>query len=85
MQFGLHVISTIEGGIPDMVIDNETGLLVEPNNVQMIADKIAILLKDEKLRIKLGKKGYDRFMGNYTISHFENNLNQVFHSILGVS
>jgi glycosyltransferase involved in cell wall biosynthesis len=85
MQFGLHVISTIEGGIPDMVIDNETGLLVEPNNVQMIADKIAILLKDEKLRRKLGRKGYDRFMRNYTFSHFENNMNQVFNSILGVS
>lgn len=84
MQFGLPVISTFEGGIPDIVIDNVTGFLVETQNVQMLADKIAILLKDKDLRIEMGKKGYERFINNYTLNHFENSMNKTFWEILGV-
>ncbi len=56
MQFSLPVISTIEGSIPDIVINNETGFLVEKQNALMLAEKIAILLENKELRIKMGKK-----------------------------
>jgi len=82
MQYGLPVISTFEGGIPDMVVNNETGLLVESRNAEILADKIAILLKDEDLRLRMGKKGFERLINNYTLYHFEHNMNKVFHSIL---
>ena len=84
MQFSLPVISTYEGGIPEIVIDNETGFLVETKNADMLADKIAILLKDKDLRIEMGKKGYKRFMNNYSLNHFENNMNRTFHTILDI-
>lgn len=84
MQYSLPVISTFEGGIPDIVIDNVTGFLIETKNSQMLADKIAILLKDEKLRIEMGKKGYERFLNNFTINHFENSMNATFQAILGI-
>jgi glycosyltransferase involved in cell wall biosynthesis len=82
MQYSLPVISTFEGSIPDIVVDNITGLLVENQNVQMLAEKIAILLKDKDLRIEMGKKGYERFINNYTLKHFENNLIRTFQAIL---
>ena len=82
MQFGLPVISTFEGSIPEIVINNETGFLVESQNAQMLADKIAILLKDKNLRIEMGKKGYERFINNYTLNHFENSMNNIFQTIL---
>lgn len=82
-QFAIPVISTYEGGIADMVINNETGLLVKTQNPQMLADKIAILLNDNNLRRMMGKKGYERFINNYTLEHFENNLNRTFRTILG--
>jgi glycosyltransferase involved in cell wall biosynthesis len=85
MQFSLPVISTFEGSIPDIVIDNETGFLVEPKNAQMLADKIAILLKNNDLRIKMGNKGYQRFINNYTLNHFENNMIRTFNAILGTN
>jgi glycosyltransferase involved in cell wall biosynthesis len=84
MQFGLPVISTFEGSIPDIVINNETGFLVETQNAQMLAEKIAILLKDKDLRIEMGKKGYERFINNYTLNHFENSMNKTFWKILGI-
>jgi glycosyltransferase involved in cell wall biosynthesis len=82
LQFGLPVISTFEGGIPDIVIDGESGLLVEAQNTTMLAQKIAILLADKNLRTKMGEMGYNRFMNNYTQSHFESNLVRTFRTIL---
>ena len=84
MQFSLPVISTFEGGIPEIVIDKETGFLVETYNAQMLAEKIAILLKDENKRIEMGKKGYERFINNYTLNHFENKMNKTFWEIFGI-
>lgn len=82
MQSSLPVISTYECGIPDVVIDNETGFLVEPRNAQELAEKIAILLSDKNLRIEMGKKGYDRYINNFTLNHFESNLVRTFQAIL---
>lgn len=82
MQYSLPVISTFEGSIPDIVIDGETGFLVEKQNSEMLADKIAILLADKDLRNSMGRKGYDRFIKNYTLQHFESNMNEIFHNVL---
>lgn len=82
MQFALPVISTFEGSIPDIVINNETGFLVETQNTQMLADKIGVLLKDRNKRIEMGMKGYERFINNYTIDHFIANINKTFQDIL---
>jgi glycosyltransferase involved in cell wall biosynthesis len=83
MQYSLPVISTFEGGIPDLVVEGETGLLVEPQNPERLADKIAVLLTDRALITEMGKKGRERFIRNFTLSHFEKNLNSTFNSILG--
>lgn len=85
LQFGLPVISTFEGGIPDIIIDGETGFLVEIQNSKMLAEKIAILLLDDNLRKQIGKNGYDRFLNNFTLNHFENNLINVFNKVLGLN
>jgi glycosyltransferase involved in cell wall biosynthesis len=83
-QFALPVISTFEGGIPDMGIDNVAGFLVETKNPQKLAEKIATLLNDKELRLRMGKKGYYKFKNNYTLAHFENNINKTFQAILGI-
>lgn len=82
MQFGLPVISTHEGGIPEMVIDNKTGFLVESQNPQMLAEKIAILLRDKNLRIEMGRQGLQRFIANYTLDRFESDMVNTFNAIL---
>jgi glycosyltransferase involved in cell wall biosynthesis len=83
MQFSLPVISTYEGGIPDIVIEGETGFLVEAQNPEMLAGKIAVLLTNRRLITEMGKKGRERFNSNFTLNHFEMNMNSTFNSILG--
>lgn len=46
------------GGIPEAVIHNETGLLVDPNNHQEIADAIEKIIDNEELAQSFVEKGY---------------------------
>jgi len=65
-----------------MVADNETGFLVEPDNTEELAEKIGILLDNKDLRTTMGKKGFERYKGNYTVEIFENNMIKTFDKIL---
>ena len=54
------VIAGNSGGIKDAVINGETGLVVDSNNIKEIADAIIVLADNEVLRHQLGKNGHDR-------------------------
>ena len=84
MQFGLPVVSTYEGGIPNMVEHEETGFLVETKNAKMLEEKIAVLLEDINLRTSMGDKGYASFKKNFTVQEFEHNMDRVFKTALGL-
>jgi glycosyltransferase involved in cell wall biosynthesis len=82
MQFSLPVISTNEGGISEAVIDDVTGFVVEPRNVQQLADKLKILIQNKHLREEMGLKGKEHFSKNFTLEHYEQNMKTVFDTIL---
>jgi glycosyltransferase involved in cell wall biosynthesis len=54
---GLPVVSTPVTGIPEIVLDGETGLLVPSGDAVALAEAIARLFDDETLRFKLGQNG----------------------------
>lgn len=54
---GLPVIASRFGGIPEIVIHGETGLLIEPNNVEGFGKAIISLVEDEDVRIEMGLRG----------------------------
>ena len=57
MACGLPVISTPVTGIPDLVINGETGLLVQSKNAEQLADALYTLLRDRRLRQRLAHQG----------------------------
>ncbi len=56
----MAVISTPISGIPELIDDGENGLLVEPDQPQLLADAIEKLARDPKLRAKFGREGRSR-------------------------
>ncbi|HEX9282088.1 MAG TPA: glycosyltransferase family 4 protein [Candidatus Udaeobacter sp.] len=60
MATGLPVVSTNTGGIPEMVIENETGFLVQPGDTAAMADAIETVINDCSLAARLGQSGYER-------------------------
>ncbi len=53
MVAGLPVIASDVGGIPNIIMDNETGLLIKPRDTKMIAEKIIYLLNNPSERNRL--------------------------------
>ena len=63
---GLPVISTFHAGIPDVVVDGETGLLCKELDVDKMASDMLRLLKDKDFAVKLGRNGKQRMKKYFT-------------------
>jgi L-malate glycosyltransferase len=57
MAAGKAIVATRAGGIPEVVADGETGILVPPRDHDAMAEAIVRLLKDETLRRQMGDAG----------------------------
>lgn len=82
MSHYLPVVSTTEGGIPDVIKDGYNGLITKRKDSQSLADKIEILLNDKELREKMGEQGRRLFNEKFTIEAFEKRLCGIFQSII---
>jgi glycosyltransferase involved in cell wall biosynthesis len=64
---GLCCLSTNISGIPELIIDGETGLLVEQRNEVALSDALNRLISDPALRQKLGAAGYRRVTDQFSM------------------
>jgi len=64
---GVPSIGTNVGGVPDVVLDGETGLLVPPGNPNALAAAIARLRDDGALRARLGEAAHARAYAEFTV------------------
>jgi glycosyltransferase involved in cell wall biosynthesis len=78
MATGLPVISTDIGGIPEMVLQNETGFLVPPGDVAALAGAIERLLGDISLGREFGKNGRARASKLFSIEQSARELAELF-------
>ena len=54
--YGLPVVTTPVGGVPDIVVEGENGLLFTPGDVATLASKLSMLIENEELRAKISKE-----------------------------
>ena len=78
---GLPVVSTTEGGIPDIVQDGVTGFLCPPRDAAAVADRIGRLLKDPDLRARMGKAARRDYEARFTRERFEENFISVLRHV----
>jgi len=76
------VVATNVGGNPEVVKENITGILVPPENSQVLAEAVVSLLNDEDKRSKMGNAGFQRvkevFSLNKTVRAYEKIYLDVF-------
>jgi phosphatidylinositol alpha-1,6-mannosyltransferase len=63
---GRPVVGGRSGGVPEAVLHEETGLLVDPNDPQDVASAIVRLLCNEELAVQLGSNGRKRVLQEFT-------------------
>ncbi len=62
------IVATHTGGIPEVVVHEETGLLVPPRDSDSLADAILTLLKDETRARQYGAAGYERVHRQFSVA-----------------
>lgn len=78
MSAGLPIVASQVGGIPEVVVDGETGFLVECDDYEALAERISLLANDTALRKKMGEKGKERFDKNFRIERFVEKLDNLY-------
>ena len=79
---GLPVIASDTGGLPEVVINNVTGIIVPVQDSQAIAQAIKKLVEDKALREKLGNNGRKMVVENYKWSDCLAGMMNVYAGIL---
>jgi glycosyltransferase involved in cell wall biosynthesis len=83
MSMGKPVVATTTGGLPEIVQDGETGLLVPPGDPDALAKTLSILLHDPARRKMLGDAGRARVETHFTVEAMMNRLALGYESLLG--
>ena len=65
------------GGIPEVIKDGETGVLIDPKNITSLSENIIKLLKDKDLCHSMGKAGKERLDNEFAFEIFKNRLEQI--------
>jgi glycosyltransferase involved in cell wall biosynthesis len=79
------VVSTRLAGIPESVVDGETGLLVSPEDTMALAEALGRLIQDAKLRLHYGRAGRARIEQHFRIEHTVGPLIELLQKTPGAS
>ncbi|MBW4667500.1 MAG: colanic acid biosynthesis glycosyltransferase WcaL [Cyanomargarita calcarea GSE-NOS-MK-12-04C] len=82
MAMGLPVISTIHGGIPELVQDGISGFLVRERDANAIADKLSYLIQHSEDWEKMGKAGRTRVEDKYDMNKLNDELVAIYQQML---
>ncbi|WP_329806807.1 glycosyltransferase family 4 protein [Flavobacterium facile] len=76
------VVASNHGGPTEIVLDNETGLLFEPNNHNSLSDALEKLIKVEQLRKLYGVNGFNRVNTTFSLENHVNHFEKIFEDLL---
>jgi glycosyltransferase involved in cell wall biosynthesis len=72
------VVSTNIGGPTEIFSDGEDGILIEPGNPALLAQKISVLLNDPELRSRMGQKANEAVISRFNISDTIHNIENAY-------
>ncbi|MBC7949826.1 MAG: glycosyltransferase, partial [Chitinophagaceae bacterium] len=79
MASGKPVIASREGGTPELVIDGETGYLVDQKASEQIIEKMQLLMSDPAMAKEMGRKGQQRIHDHFDIAKMTGSYIQLYH------
>ena len=81
---GLPVVASDVGGLPEVVIDGETGFLTPPRSPEALAERIVQLAGDAELRARLGRAGRARVAECFDWAKNAGRMEAFYYEVLGL-
>lgn len=85
MRWGIPVIGCNVGGVPEIIQDGVTGLLIPPESPEAIASVLNSLLADESLRHRLGQAGRHHVEKHFSVESMAQNVIANFERLLAAN
>ena len=79
---GRPVVATRVGGVPDVVRDGIDGYLVEPGNVDALAERLGRLAADPELAARMGEAGRERVLDRYSVERLVDDVDDLYRRLL---
>jgi L-malate glycosyltransferase len=76
------IIASRVGGLPEVVIDQETGIMVEPENVDALAQAMEHLMQHPEERQRMGRNGREFVLKHYDWQHNVSQMEEVYRKLL---
>ena len=76
------VVASNHGGPTEIILNNETGFLFEPNNEIQLANAIQKLIENQELRNTFGEKGFQRVQNTFSLESHVNHFEKIFNELL---
>jgi glycosyltransferase involved in cell wall biosynthesis len=77
------VVGTLSGGIPEIIVDGETGLLVPPESPRELAEAISTLLQNPDMARTMGQAGRQRVERYFLLDQYVDNIEKIYLELLG--
>lgn len=77
------IVASSTGGIPEVVLHEETGLLVPPKDPDALADALVTLLRDEERALRLATAGYERVRKRFSVDRMVQDTVRVYEDVIG--
>jgi len=81
MAYCIPVISTPVGGIPELVLDGETGFLIKPGDQGALYQSLTRLIQNKNPRKEFGNRGRELIRTKYNIDLISEKLSIVYNSL----
>jgi glycosyltransferase involved in cell wall biosynthesis len=79
---GVPVVSTDVGGVRHVVDDGHTGYVVPPNNVELFAEKLLLLIEDDKKRLFMSQNGWNYVKDKFHYQRLVDNMENFYTELL---
>ncbi|MXV38582.1 glycosyltransferase [Flavobacteriaceae bacterium Ap0902] len=76
------VIASAIGGLVEVVDDEETGYLFEPENAQMLTEKLELLINNDSLRESMGARGYKKATEQFKLENYTQAILDIYSEMI---
>lgn len=83
MGYGLPIVTTNVGGIPQLVEEGKNGYMTEPGNIDCFVDIILRLIENDELIYSMGKESIEKAYKKYSLEKHLHKLCELYEDVLG--